>query len=412
MEAFYKYLNTIINQTRQNFEAYPKLKWINPYETKEFQQKRDEIINRFSDAVLFKGSKPYYNQLSKGCRLCGFGKWSCLFIQGKCNASCMYCPSAQNQDETPSSQGLTFPTAESYAEYINYFGFKGVSFSGGEPLLNTERLFEYLKKIRKNCSSEIYTWMYTNGILSNEAIFRKLDSIGLDEVRFNIGASNYNLEKIKYAKGIIKNITIEIPVVPEEKKRLMELLPAMIKAGVQNLNLHQLRLTSYNVHKLIKRNYTYIPAEKPIVLESELGALEIMDYAREHHLDIGINYCSFFFKNRFQAAGFRRRVSEKLANNNDEITQNGYIRDLNDKQIEYHTMFLSDNNDLILSSDKLKLKNKIYQYNKILVSKEALKSNTDQIKEIIKNEPGQIPQEEDLFNVWKHEYIEPGLRNY
>ena len=412
MEAFYKYLNTIINQTRQNFEAYPKLKWINPYETKEFQQKRDEIINRFSDAVLFKGTKPYYNQLSKGCRLCGFGKWSCLFIQGKCNASCMYCPSAQNQDETPSSQGLTFPTAESYAEYINYFGFKGVSFSGGEPLLNTERLFEYLKKIRKNCSSEIYTWMYTNGLLSNEAIFRKLDSIGLDEVRFNIGASNYNLEKIKYAKGIIKNITIEIPVVPEEKNRLMELLPAMIKAGVQNLNLHQLRLTPYNVHKLIKRDYTYIPAEKPIVLESELAALEIMDYAREHHLDIGINYCSFFFKNRFQAAGFRRRVSEKLANDNDEITQNGYIRDLNDKQIEYHTMFLSDNNDLILSSDKLKLKNKIYQYNKILVSKQALKSNTDQIKEIIKNEPGKIPQEEDLFNVWKHEYIEPGLRNY
>ncbi len=412
MEAFYKYLNTIINQTRQNFEAYPKLKWINPYETKEFQQKRDEIINRFSDAVLFKGTKPYYNQLSKGCRLCGFGKWSCLFIQGKCNASCMYCPSAQNQDETPSSQGLTFPTAESYAEYINYFGFKGVSFSGGEPLLNTERLFEYLKKIRKNCSSEIYTWMYTNGLLSNEAIFRKLDSIGLDEVRFNIGASNYNLEKIKYAKGIIKNITIEIPVVPEEKSRLVNLLPAMIKAGVQNLNLHQLRLTPYNVHKLIKRDYTYIPAEKPIVLESELAALEIMDYAREHHLDIGINYCSFFFKNRFQAAGFRRRVSEKLANDNDEITQNGYIRDLNDKQIEYHTMFLSDNNDLILSSDKLKLKNKIYQYNKILVSKQALKSNTDQIKEIIKNEPGQIPQEEDLFNVWKHEYIEPGLRNY
>ena len=70
----------------------------------------------------------------------------------------------------------------------------------------------------------------------------------------------------------------------------------MIKAGVTNLNLHQLRLTKYNAPKLLKHNYTYIHAEQPIVLESELAALEILDFARSENLKIGINYCSFFFK--------------------------------------------------------------------------------------------------------------------
>ncbi len=50
----------------------------------------------------------------------------------------------------------------------------------------------------------------------------------------------------------------------------------MIKAGVSNLNLHQLRLTKHNAEKLAKRNYTFIPAEQPIVLESELAALDIL----------------------------------------------------------------------------------------------------------------------------------------
>lgn len=414
MDAYNSYLNTLVNKTKSAYNSKGNLKWINSYTAIEAQKKRDRLIETIGDSVLFKGTKPYYKQLSKGCMLCGLGMWSCLFITGKCNASCFYCPSQQKQDEIPGSQSLSFPTAASYAEYINFFNFKGVSFSGGEPLLVPERVIDYLKQIRKKCSPEVYVWMYTNGRLANESIFKKLASLGLDEVRFDIGANAYNLDKINYAKGIIKNISVEIPVVPEEKECLKKLLPDMVKAGVSNLNLHQLRLTEYNAPKLLKRNYTYIAAEKPIVLESELAALEIIEYANKHHIEIGINYCSFFFKNRFQQSGFRKQIACKLAHEDDEITQKGYIRKINKESLSYYSMRIADSEKLAENAKILELKNKKYQFNTELLHKQLISDEIEyqQFSTFIAKQPISIPTESDLFKLWNYEYIEKDLREY
>ncbi len=290
MEAFDSYLNDLVNQNRNLFNSETNINWLHPYNSAHFQQRREELLKQLEENFLFKETKPYHKQISKGCMLCGLGTWSCLFITGKCNAGCFYCPAPQLSDETPETQGLKFDTAESYAEYIDFFKFKGVSFSGGEPLLFFDRTLQYLKQIRKKCSPSVYIWMYTNGILGDEQKFRKLAAAGIDEVRFDIGATGFKLDKLHAAKGIVPTISIEIPAIPEEKEKLKQLLPEMIKAGVSNLNLHQLRLTKHNAPKLLKRDYTYIPAERPIVLESELAALEIIQYAKQNHLDIGINY--------------------------------------------------------------------------------------------------------------------------
>lgn len=107
------------------------------------------------------------------------------------------------------------------------------------------------------------------------------------------------------------------------KEKIIELIPKMIKAGVTNLNLHQLRLTPYNAPKLLQRPYTYIPAERPIVLESELAALEIIDRAQKNSCDIGINYCSFFFKNRFQKAGYKKMLAHKLKTKTKRLPSKG-----------------------------------------------------------------------------------------
>lgn len=301
MDAYFLYLNDLLNKNKEKFSGFEPINWLNPYQAIDFQFKRDLMTQQHNSSVLFKGTKPYYKHISKGCNICGKGKWSCLFITGKCNANCFYCPSEQNLEGIPSSQGLTFYNPVEYADYINYFNFKGVSFSGGEPLMVSEKVMDYLQAIRKHCDPNIYTWMYTNGILADRKVFKKLAALKLNEVRFDIGATSYSLEKIKMAKGIIDNLSIEIPAIPEHKDEILALLPEMVSAGVKNLNLHQLRLTAYNAPKLLKRNYTYMAAEKPIVIESELTALEIIEHARKEKINIGINYCSFFYKNRFQS---------------------------------------------------------------------------------------------------------------
>ena len=413
MYAYQNWLNSLVNTNKSKFADF-SIKWLNPYQSEKFNKKRSKLLDQVSNNLLFSQTKPFYQQISAGCRLCGKGTWSCLFITGKCNANCFYCPASQSSDEIPSSQQFTFSTPESYAEYINHFGFKGVSFSGGEPLLYFERVLEYLKTVRKKCNPDIYIWMYTNGILGDENKFQKLADAGLNEIRFDIGATGFRLDNVKKAKGIIPVVTVEIPAVPEEKEKIKQLLPEMIEAGVSNQNLHQLRLTFYNASKLSKRKYTFIHAEQPIVLESELAALEIISFASENNLDLGINYCSFHFKNRFQKAGFRKQMAKTLASAEDEITDNGYIREKTGQGFQYKKITVTDTTPNGKDFNELLLENKSYFYKKepVLQKSNLTGDEIQSIDKLIKNNSSDIPEIPLLFKVWQFENIENGLREY
>ena len=412
MSPFYHYLNGLVNDNKQLYSAYPALKWINPYNAFELLEKRTHLLEAGSKDTLFKGTKPFYHHISKGCQRCGEGLWSCLFITGKCNASCFYCPTDQSKDDQPTSQQLTFDTPEAYAEYVNHFKFQGVSFSGGEPLLYFDRTLAYLKAVRMHCSPDIHIWMYTNGILADRDKMEQLAAAGLNEIRFDIGATAYRLDKVKLAQGIIDTITIEIPAVPEEKERLINLLPEMIEAGVSNLNLHQLRLTPFNVAKLATRDYTYLPAERPIVLESELTALELIEYARIHQLEIGINYCSFFFKYRFQKAGYRKRLAEVLCQPESRITEKGYLREIRNGEVCYKGLLLKDGKTTSPGSALLSLKHKQYGVEAGIAKApyKFLGGEALAHQNLVDLEPVTIPEDGFLFENWQYEYLEQGLR--
>ena len=329
MKAHLAYLNATANRVAEEHAAHSlPVNWLSPYLAGEFEETRKGHIARAGAALNwdFQQTKPWVGSLSPGCKLCGEGQWSCLFITGLCNAHCFYCPASQGRDETPQTQRLLFADPEAYAHYINWFGFKGVSFSGGEPLMVFDRAIRSIETVRRLCPPDVYIWMYTNGILGSEAKFRKLALAGIDEIRFDLGATNYHLGVLRGAAACIRNVTVEIPAVPEEVQRLKGLLPQLCELGVTRLNLHQLRLTSHNAEKLLQHKYTYLHGEQPTVLESELAAFELAAFVVEQGLPIGVNYCNFQFKNRFQKAGFRRKMATRLAEGNEEITGNGFLR--------------------------------------------------------------------------------------
>ncbi len=407
MKAYFTFLNELINKNKQEFSGDFEVNWLNPYSVDELQQKRDALC---ADAVwLFKKTKPYHQNISPGCRICGEGKWSCLFITNQCNANCFYCPTSQNEDAQPSTQNLTFETPEAYAEYINYFNFKGVSFSGGEPFLYFDRTLSYLKALRELCSPDLYIWVYTNGILVDKEKLEQLAAFGLNEIRFDIGATNYNISTLDEAASYIPNVTVEIPAVPEERDTLIALLPELIKVGVTNINLHQMRLTKHNFKKLTVKQYTYIPAERPLVLESEICALEIMQYARANNLPIGINYCSFHFKNRFQKAGYRKMILKKILTNNEIITENGYVRVLDNSTLHYDKITLSDFIENTPNVTELVIGSKKYQVNRFAAT-DTWQLEVKVLQNI--NNQSNIPTEDREFTIWQHEQIEEGLRNY
>lgn len=438
MSAFESYLKSLVKGNQLTFSKYPELKWLNAYTAQKSEELRSKSYQRLKSSLRwsFKNTKPWLNRLSPGCQLCGEGKWSCLFITGKCNAHCFYCPASQLNDEKPQTQLLTFETPEDYAAYLNYFGFKGCSFSGGEPLLYFDRLLYYLKTVRQQCSPDLYIWAYTNGILASEEKFTKLAENGLNEIRFDIGATNYSLTNVRKAKGIIPRITIEIPAVPEKCKLIKTLIPEMIEAGVTSLNLHLLRLTTHNVEKLQDHPYTYVHGEAPVVMESELAALEIMQYVAENKFDIGVNFCAFQFKNRFQKAGYRKMVTQKLFPNA-LVTENGFVRELFVKTTNNDTFKLMDESDFIRNFqpfEEVKIvfkgiqikntsQNKTHSFtieNTNYVLEESLaaepliihKNLFEPLVSTLQNSTNTPPEDDDLFAVWRFSSIESGFREW
>lgn len=435
MNTYFRHLMQIAQKAEKQ---RPSINWYNYYKSAHYDEKRSELLAHLENAAnwKFKGTKPFINSLSPGCHICGEGNWSCLFITGICNASCFYCPAAQDLDGMPQTQSLLFPTESGYVNYINQFEFKGVSFSGGEPLLFFDRTRNYLEAVRKGCDPSVYIWMYTNGILGTDEKFKILADAGLNEIRFDLGAVNYNPKVLKNAAKYIPNVTVEIPAIPEHKERLFELLPVLCDYGVSNLNLHQLRLTSYNAGKLLKNPYTYLRFEQPVVIESELAGLDTMRYVNEKKIPIGVNYCNFQFKNRFQKAGYRRIMAAQLKKNDEEVTENGYLRmirivDENEQHLVSLDELISRFNEvdkLIVSysgrvlnnleknenAQKMKIGEVDYPVKEGYVSK-PITLTGNQIHDFVKmiqNRGIYIPDDPMLFEAWRNEFIEEGMRDY
>lgn len=306
---------------------------------------RNDLLSWLDQRASFgySGTKTDCNGLSPGCRRCGDGGWSCLFINGRCNGRCFYCPTAQDDDGPPVTNGLVFTTPDDYAAYVAAMGFSGVSISGGEPLMTPELTLSYLSAVRKRCGDDVHLWLYTNGTLLTADLCNRLRDAGLNEIRFDIGAVRYNLKKLRLAVGCIKTVTVEIPAVPEDEELLKEKMVEMAAAGVNHLNLHQMRLTPYNFAHLSERGYTFIHGEKVTVLESELCALRMVRFGLEHGIALPVNYCSFPYKRRFQHAAARRRAALNVCKTGETVTEPGYLRTLSETGVRYSDAVILQN---------------------------------------------------------------------
>ena len=321
----------VIEQNRREYgDRYAALSFPTDSAAAMAQARRNDLIADLGSRVTSSAnaSKLDSQKLSPGCRACLEGNWSCLFITGNCNCRCFYCPTAQNVGGDPGTNNLDFPKVDDYVDYLARFGFSGASISGGEPLLVLEKSLQYLRAIRRRLGDGIHLWLYTNGTLLTTDIAKRLRDAGLDEIRVDIGATDYTLDQVKLAVGIIPHITVEIPAIPEEADRMQQKLAGMADCGVNYLNLHQLRLTNHNYLHLAGRGYTFLHGESVTVLESELTALELLRSCLDQQLALGVNYCSFVYKNRFQGAAGRRRAGAQIAKKHENVTAAGYLRSL------------------------------------------------------------------------------------
>jgi pyruvate formate-lyase activating enzyme-like uncharacterized protein len=331
MDTDVRYRTDLIEANRREYgERYAALKFLSAAESASALARRAELLAALADRTEwgFSRTKLDCRTLSPGCRLCGEGSWSCLFINGLCNGRCFYCPAPQASIDQPTTNSLRFPQSADYVDYVEKFAFRGVSISGGEPLLTLEKTLKFIAAVRKRRGAAVHLWLYTNGTLATRDILLQLRDVGLDEIRFDIGATRYHLKKAALAVGIIPHVTVEIPAIPEELPLLKSKAAEMAERGINYLNLHQLRLTPHNYAALAGRGYTFVHGEKVTVLDSELAALELLRHTLDNNIELPVNYCSFVYKNRFQRLAARRRHAPYVQKPHEDLTENGYIRTL------------------------------------------------------------------------------------
>jgi pyruvate formate-lyase activating enzyme-like uncharacterized protein len=313
---------------REYGDRYGQMPWISPEKAAIALEHRERLIADLPATVRmrFRATKPVYRILSPGCELCGSGEWSCLFINGICNGGCFFCPAEQRKTGEPMTHGLRFSRPRDYLDYLERFGFRGMSISGGEPLMTFERTLQFVTAVKRRLGRRIHLWLYTNGRLVDPEKLRRLAEAGLDEIRFNIKAVNYDIAGVSQAAVHIPSVTVEVPAVPEDYAVLQASLPRFRDAGVKFLNLHQLRCTPHNLDRLLQRGYTFLHGPRVTVLESELTALRLMRDAAQRELALPVHYCTFAYRNRYQTSAHQRRFAVEVQKPFESLTALGLIR--------------------------------------------------------------------------------------
>lgn len=183
-------------------------------------------------------------EISPGCRCCKTGRWMCVFLGQVCNLSCPWCPNDNPGVEALSVHGgMAHPkdshTREEILGAATHRQVQGVSFSGGEPLLRLPELVDLASTIRA-AREDMYLWAYSNGILMDEDAVERLCTAGIQEVRVDLAATSCSdavVEKLGYlSKRMVA--TVEVPVLEDQKERLIACLPRLQDLGVTFLNLH------------------------------------------------------------------------------------------------------------------------------------------------------------------------------
>lgn len=337
----------------ENFNNFIKSKGIKISE-QDYGEQENILINKLKEKgahICHNGKSIYYNSISPSCIDCHTGYGSATYIITlKCNRDCFFCTN-KNQDDYAEGIHKVYDILSEFKNHLKqYKKMKSVAITGGEPLLYAEKCAEFISEVKK-ADESIQTRIYTNGDLVTEEIMQSLQKAGLDEIRFGLKpdsngkVSDNIIENLKTAKKYIKRTMVEMPFpkgMVNEMKSLMEVLDNIGIYGINILEFlypfvesteyakkdYQVKKHPYNVL------YPYTYAGGVPVAISSVECLQVMLYAVEKNMKMGLHYCSLENKLTSQVyhANFNVSKSEiEYFSQNDFFIKvaKGYNEDIN-----------------------------------------------------------------------------------
>lgn len=283
---------------------------------KKQQELKKGLVFEDSGMTVYTKTKPKI-ELSKGCKACKTGTWWCLFPGISCNVDCKFCPV-----DKPVIKHDFCDNSESYDKglliediklFLDTAGDKltGISYSGGEPFMYLDKICDVASCVQKT-QKQIYQWCYTNGILVTEDKLKRLKDVGIEEVRIDLTATNFDegiINKLQMIREIIGKVTVEVPAVPETHNKLIneKYINRITDLGVEQINIAEMMLrrglnwkTYADYLDIYVYKYCCDPIYSPVY--SRHITLEVMEYVINNKINILVNDCSNDAKNVQQVA--------------------------------------------------------------------------------------------------------------
>ena len=236
----------------------------------------------------------------QGCRSCLFGTGlSAIRTTHRCNLACKFCYDYGELDNIPPiGEGMwEIGGTKFYDKDIDLLLSiqnrpTGISYVYLEPFMEIEKYYPVIRKFR---AAGVHQHLYTNGTLADEESLKALGEAGLDEIRFNLGASHCSdrvIDNIRTAKKYIRSVGIETPMTPEFHETFLRKRQAVLLTGLDFINCAELHLNENNLGNYYSENL-YISRLGYIspVWSREL-TLKLMKLADEEGWDCVVHDCS------------------------------------------------------------------------------------------------------------------------
>lgn len=235
-----------------------------------------------------------------GCRSCLLGSGlTAIRKTNKCNLQCKFCYNYGELDAiAPVGEGIwVIGGTKFYEQDLDLLLAihqkpTGVAYVYLEPFMEIEKYYNVIRRFRQ---AGIYQHLYTNGTLATETTLKALGEAGLDELRFNLGASGCAdnvIENIGIAKKYIKKVGIETPMTPELFEKFFVKKQAILATGLDFINCAELHLNANNIdnymgEKMYIARHGYISP----IWSREL-TLRFMAIAANEQWDLVVHDCS------------------------------------------------------------------------------------------------------------------------
>jgi pyruvate formate-lyase activating enzyme-like uncharacterized protein len=267
------------------------------------------------------------NTISPACEACRHGIASAtFFVSLRCHRDCYYCFNPNQVDyeyyqehQQDLEQELKNIAASGYR--LDY-----LALTGGEPLVHKEEAVAFFETAKQHFPAG-HTRLYTTGDQADEELLTCLQKAGLQEIRFSIRLHDlarghrHTLQRIALARDYVPAVMVEMPIMPDCIDVMQDVLRELDDLQIHSINLLELCYPLANAGAFNERNYrvrrrpyhilyNYWYAGGVPIARSELACLDLLEFALDQDLAIGVHYCSL--ENKLTGQNFQQNSQGQL----------------------------------------------------------------------------------------------------